>query len=362
MSRGKHHLKHVAECLYRDETSDVYYAIFWLHGRQIKKSLKTTERNIAVARRDLKRRELGLDRAQATIARDATFKTVATAWLDELAPRLKDSAKRRRELCIQYIARHFDGPILTLTRDRVTRWAKERAAQVSARTFNMELATIQHACRYAMQGGIFNSSPADHIRTIKLDAKTVTTLTRDEFGALLAELRQSPKAAAAADLATFLAYSGCRLNEALGVTWGDVDFTAGTVKITGGVRGTKNRRQRIIPLFAPLRRLLESWTKGAPTAPIFTHLNSKTALTNAAVRAGLPHVNHHTFRHCFATWSLQSGVDVPTVAHWLGHQDGGVLVMKTYSHVLAEHSRAMAAKVDWDQPTTDQGKTVPQGQ
>jgi integrase len=352
MSRGSHHLKHVAECLYRDETSDVYYAIFWLHGRQIKKSLKTTERNIAVARRDLKRRELGLDRAQATIARDATFQTVATAWLDELAPRLKDSTRIRREHCIRYIAAHFDGPILTMTRDRVTRWAKERSARVAARTFNMELRTIQHACRYAMQGGIFNSSPAEHIRTIKPDAKPATALTRDEFGRLMQELKDSTKAAQAADLIAFLAFSGCRLNEALAVTWGDVDTTAGTLTITGGVRGTKNRRQRIIPLFAPLRRLLASWTTGLPHVPLFTIANSKTALRGATSRAGLPHVNHHTFRHCFATWALQNGVDVPTVAYWLGHQDGGVLVMKTYSHVLAAHSRAMAEKVDWDLPAT----------
>jgi len=40
---------------------------------------------------------------------------------------------------------------------------------------------------------------------------------------------------------------------------------------------------------------------------------------------------------------FKAGVDVPTVARWLGHKDGGALLMKTYSHLLQEHSQAMAA-------------------
>jgi integrase len=140
------------------------------------------------------------------------------------------------------------------------------------------------------------------------------------------------------------------LHEALSVTWGDVDFAAGTVTVTGGVRGTKNRRHRVIPLFGPLRRLIEKWPRGAPTGPLFSTRSAKIALILAARRAGVPHVHHHTLRHCFATWSLQAGVDVPTVAYWLGHQDGGVLVMRTYSHVLNEHSRRMAEKLShWDE-------------
>jgi integrase len=38
-------------------------------------------------------------------------------------------------------------------------------------------------------------------------------------------------------------------------------------------------------------------------------------------------------------------VDVPTVARWLGHRDGGALAMRTYGHLREEHSRAAAAKV-----------------
>jgi integrase len=56
---------------------------------------------------------------------------------------------------------------------------------------------------------------------------------------------------------------------------------------------------------------------------------------------------HHGLRHLFTTRAIESGVDVPTVAKWLGHKDGGALLMKTYSHLLQEHSQAMAAKLNF---------------
>jgi hypothetical protein len=42
---------------------------------------------------------------------------------------------------------------------------------------------------------------------------------------------------------------------------------------------------------------------------------------------------------------IESGVDIPTVARWLGHKDGGALAMKTYGHLRNEHSQQMAQKV-----------------
>ena len=71
----------------------------------------------------------------------------------------------------------------------------------------------------------------------------------------------------------------------------------------------------------------------------------KRSLDAACERAGVPHLSHHDFRHLFATRCIQSGVDLPTVARWLGHRDGGALLAKIYFHLADEHSQAMAARV-----------------
>ena len=54
----------------------------------------------------------------------------------------------------------------------------------------------------------------------------------------------------------------------------------------------------------------------------------------------------HDLRHFFATHALQSGVDVPTVSKWLGHRDGGALVMKTYGHICDDHSLAAVKRLE----------------
>ena len=41
-------------------------------------------------------------------------------------------------------------------------------------------------------------------------------------------------------------------------------------------------------------------------------------------------------RHLFASSLIAAGVDVRTVAEYLGHSDGGALVLKTYSHLMPD--------------------------
>jgi integrase len=71
-------------------------------------------------------------------------------------------------------------------------------------------------------------------------------------------------------------------------------------------------------------------------------------LNAKAIDSGLPTIKrftHHDLRHLFRTRAIESGIDVPTVAQWLGQNDGGALLMKSYSHLLKEHSQAIAAKL-----------------
>jgi hypothetical protein len=38
-------------------------------------------------------------------------------------------------------------------------------------------------------------------------------------------------------------------------------------------------------------------------------------------------------------------IDFMTIASWLGHKDGGILIGKVYGHLLDEHRQKMAAKL-----------------
>ncbi|MFM9032299.1 MAG: tyrosine-type recombinase/integrase, partial [Opitutaceae bacterium] len=72
---------------------------------------------------------------------------------------------------------------------------------------------------------------------------------------------------------------------------------------------------------------------------------AQKALDRACREVGAERLTHHDLRDVFATLCLEKGVDVPTVARWLGHADGGALLMKTYAHLRDAHSLEMAARV-----------------
>jgi len=71
-------------------------------------------------------------------------------------------------------------------------------------------------------------------------------------------------------------------------------------------------------------------------------------MDRAAKIVAMERITHHDLRHLFATICIESGVNIPTVSRWLGHQDGGALAMKTYGHLRDEHSSAQAKRVTFD--------------
>jgi integrase len=57
----------------------------------------------------------------------------------------------------------------------------------------------------------------------------------------------------------------------------------------------------------------------------------------AVVRAGMVRgrdAGPHQLRHRFASLLVASGINIRQVAEWMGHQDGGALLLRTYAHLL----------------------------
>src|SRR5439155_26692141 len=108
--------------------------------------------------------------------------------------------------------------------------------------------------------GILLDNPAEKVRNRKTATATVEIPSKEQFGTLLAELRNEPQAvrSAAAAFAEFLAYSGLRLGEGREVRWRDVNFDLNTVLVTGGETATKNHQHRRRRLFLSVQRLLDT--------------------------------------------------------------------------------------------------------
>lgn len=138
--------------------------------------------------------------------------------------------------------------------------------------------------------------------------------------------------------ARFMAYTGARHQEANAATYEDI--SGDRIHLHGTKSESSNRW---VPMTAALKELLAE--RGIGKGKILRCKSSLGALRRACIRAKLPVIRQHDLRHYFATMCIESGVDVPTVSRWLGHSDGGALVMKTYGHLRDEHSVREIAKV-----------------
>jgi integrase len=370
-------LNRVGENLFRSDASGIYYAIFRRDGKQIRRSLKTGDRKLA--ERKLNELRGKVERLTTDSARSLPFAEwnpenqgelvggLAKRWLEFASLNLKASSLDRRFRTVKVLAPYFKGKtVASITMLDVERWAARRIKECSLRTFNMELETLKLVFDYGMQHGILLDNPAGKIKRRKLSATKLEIPNRDQFKALLAEMRKCRKLTAACseseaaeNLTEFLAYSGCRLAEAVGdprfgkmpMTWGDVDFELKTFTVTG--KGVGGGKTRTVPLFPPLERLLLKMKEALPSelsadVPIFKILSSKKAIQTACRRLGLPQYSHHTLRHFFTSNAIEKGIDFKVIAEWLGHADGGVLVARTYGHLRAEHSVRMAKRMDFD--------------
>ncbi|HEX5400467.1 MAG TPA: tyrosine-type recombinase/integrase [Verrucomicrobiae bacterium] len=336
----------------RRETSGVYYAFIKRGRKQIRRSLKTTDK--ALARRKLADLLREVDRLVSAEAAHATFSDVASRWIETTRHALKPGTVRHRQTCLKALSPFFAGQtIRNLTLRHCEAWLTERGQIKAPQTLIHELNVMRAVFKYAEEQGLILRDPSKSIKRPRHVTKTPTVPTREQFQNIVAAIRgeSQGKGNEGADLIELLAYSGMRLNEACSLRWRDVNFTQGLFRVTGGERGTKNREQRTVPVSDELRALLIRLKRDretvAPDAFIAQNATARKCLETACRNLGLPKFHHHSLRHFFATCAIESGVDIPTVARWLGHKDGGALLMKTYSHLQPAHSLEQIKRVSF---------------
>jgi integrase len=152
--------------------------------------------------------------------------------------------------------------------------------------------------------------------------------------------RRVEAAANAEEYCRFLAYSGLRRGEAAALR---IEDDRGDTLI---VRGTKTESaHRVVPVTPALRGLIDRIRSRRSSGPMLAIKSARVPLLRACGRLGIPVLTHHHLRHYFATVCIESGVPIPTVADWLGHSDGGALLIKTYRHLRDRHSLEAARTV-----------------
>lgn len=336
----------VAECLYRNRSSGTYFALVKRKGKQIRKSLKTTDRKLAERRLRDFRAQAGRLNASAA-ERKILFSQLAQRWLKIRNVGLKPNSQDRYVRCVKELDKFFgEMPVSEITSRQCEDWMTQRSAGIAASTFNKDALVLKAVMDYAKQDGLILDSPADVVKRRKVVDKEIVIPTREEYERLLSALKKlDPRARESSKLVQLLALSGMRLGEATSIIWREVDFSRKQFSVSGGDAGTKNNETRIVPLFPSLERFLNNsfadLEKEANQRLIKIN-STKSAMISACKEECLPQFTHHSLRHFFVSNAIEVGIDFKTIASWIGHKDGGILVAKTYGHLRDDHSIEMA--------------------
>jgi site-specific recombinase XerD len=62
----------------------------------------------------------------------------------------------------------------------------------------------------------------------------------------------------------------------------------------------------------------------------------------------MPDFGFHDYRHHFVSYCVMSGIDFLTIARWVGHKDGGILIGKVYGHLSHEHLKSAAQRLRFE--------------
>jgi len=320
------------------------------------------------------------------------FATAADAWLAKVDQMVVEG--RRSPGTVETYRRQLKNHILpamgevrlgeatTPLVDKVIGAIRSEVSPATARSCRSVMSGVMSlAVRY----GAISHNPVREVERIESPPKRVPrALTNDERIELMRQLQSDEKAVRwdLPDLVFFMMATGCRIGEALGVVWSQVDLEAGTVQITSTLvrvkgegllrKGTKSRAgERVLPLPASAVAVLRRrFVTGARLdQPLFPDVvggfrdpaNVRRTLREARGDDTLSWITSHTFRKTAATILDQAALSARLVADQLGHARPSMtqdvyLGRRAVDSQAAEALEAALRVAYWD--AENRGKTV----
>ena len=233
---------------------------------------------------------------------------------------------------------------------------KRQTDGMTGRTVNLDIIALRNVLKRAIDDDWLKVLPTENLRPLNQTPPKRELVAQAEIERLCKEgLKVSKNGQEFADYIRLMAYSGARRNEALRLKWTDVDWKTGQLTI-GSDGLNKGHEIRRVDFNPQLKKHLKKMLKGrAPSDWLFPSpqrgnkdIPAKTfkqSLGLARTKAALPKFGFHDCRHHFISMCVMSGIDFMTIAKWVGHKDGGVLIGKVYGHLADAHTKRQAQRV-----------------
>ena len=161
-------------------------------------------------------------------------------------------------------------------------------------------------------------------------------------------------------------YTGLRIGELLALTWADIDFANGLMKVEKEAYRYKQNGTwhtiidkpktkssiRVIPLSKTLLVKLKELKKNSNYEHIIS-TNKNTVVDTRSYqktykrilkKLNIPYKNFHSLRHTFATRAVEVGIDVKSLAEIMGHKNP-TITLQRYTHSLLSYKTDMMNKL-----------------
>ena len=234
---------------------------------------------------------------------------------------------------------------------------KRSGSGASPRTCNLGLTVLRNIYREAMDDGLVDRNPCLSVKWRKPDTKKRNLVTAGEFDRLCqGALTTSKNGRKFVDFIRLLQFSGGRMSECFRLRWENVNWELSQLTI-GADGNSKNHTGRYVDFNTSLEDHLKDMYQRREKGPEWLFPSSqrgrekehsisfRETLLMARKESGLEHVWLHDTRHHFISMSVMAGIDYMTIAAWVGHKDGGILIGKTYGHLANEHRQRAAQKL-----------------
>lgn len=232
---------------------------------------------------------------------------------------------------------------------------------------------INPALDKAQEQKMIHFNPAKSVELPPLEQKPVRAFSRDEQAAFF----EAAKSYSYNEAYIFAVDTGVRDGELFPLTWKDIDFEKGYVKINKTLIFVKDRENksgnaytlkvqdstktksgvRKIPLTKRSLHLLKELKlkNGTKSELVFpskngTFINSRNFLRcfkTICEKTGLKDFNCHTLRHTFATRCFEKGIKPKIVSRWLGHKKVQH-TLDIYTHVMPDEEKQAIERLEDD--------------
>lgn len=271
----------VGECLYRYTSNGVYYARIKSSGKEIRRSLRTTDRDLA--RRnlaELKKQQRQIDPSKSKI-------TLAELWERYLqtVQHQKPKTVERKTCIVNRIKAHWPtgsrAQVSKIKCSDVQLWVSRYSFGLASR--NLHLACIKEILAMAVGDGMIAYSPALGLKEAKRDTPIRRTPSFDQFKAIVESIRSQEynghDADESGDFVEFVGLAGLGQAEASALTWLDIDWEREQI-ITFR---HKTKSGFAIPLYPQVRPLLQRrYAQRTPGVDqVFAIKNAKKAIAAA---------------------------------------------------------------------------------